>query len=401
MAHIRGPINTNKGVAHDVCWRDPDGRFRQERVYGGIRKAEARAKAIDASKHDGRYFDDRAGRRTFAEVAEEWLATLTRPRPETIDGYSKLLHLHIYPYFADRKLNTIKPGDMGKWINTLKVKPRGNRPDSTLHPDTIKRTAGVAASVFKYAVAQGLILKSPMDGVQLPTEETLGLEPFSGRALSLPEVAAIASAAGDVHPVYGLLVRFLAATGLRASELSGLRISDVSADSVRVARTATRDSRVPGGIRYGVPKSRTSRRTVPILDSAVARDLAEYITTLPAATSNPNTPVFPERLRGSKTRWVWDRPIDPGNFRRRVFDPACREAGIGKIRLHDLRHTAGSLWLAAGVSLFNTSRYLGHSSVDFTARVYGHVHETSARDDAARFAAFANADNVIPLRAAR
>jgi integrase len=84
-----------------------------------------------------------------------------------------------------------------------------------------------------------------------------------------------------------------------------------------------------------------------------------------------------------------------------VFDPACREAGIGKIRLHDLRHTAGSLWLAAGVSLFNTSRYLGHSSVDFTARVYGHVHETSARDDAARFAAFANADNVIPLRAAR
>jgi integrase len=101
-----------------------------------------------------------------------------------------------------------------------------------------------------------------------------------------------------------------------------------------------------------------------------------------------DAPVFPERLRGSKTKFQYDRPIDPGNFRRRVFDPACAAAGIGKCRLHDLRHTAGSLWLAAGVSLFNVSRYLGHSSVDFTARRYGHVLETSARDDAARFSAY-------------
>jgi integrase len=289
------------------------------------------------------------------------------------------------------------------------VKPRGNRPQSTLHPDTIKRVFGVVHAVFGYAVEQGLILNAPTRNVKIPTEDTLGLEPFSGRALSLAEVEAIATAAGRVAPIYGLLIRFLAATGLRAGELSGLRIQDVSEDAVRVARTARRDASAADGIRVGMPKSRTSRREVPILDSEVGAELMAHIANHPTR-DNPDAPVFPSRWPGGARTsrladpFDWSRPIDPGNFRRRVFDPACRAAGIGKIRLHDLRHTAGSLWLAAGVSLFNASRYLGHSSVDFTARTYGHVLETSARDDAARFAAYregTESGRVIPFRAAR
>ena len=134
MAHVRGPVNTRKGTAYNVCWRDPDGRFRSERVYGGVRKAEARAKAIDAAKHEGRYYDDRFARRTFQDVAEEWLQTLTRPRPETVDSYRALLRLHAYPAFGSRRVGTIKPGDMGRWINDLKIKPRASRREGTLHP---------------------------------------------------------------------------------------------------------------------------------------------------------------------------------------------------------------------------------------------------------------------------
>jgi hypothetical protein len=61
MAHPHGPIQTKKGEAWDVRWRDPDGRFRQKRVYGGIRKAQAECKAIDAAKDRGTYFDTRGG----------------------------------------------------------------------------------------------------------------------------------------------------------------------------------------------------------------------------------------------------------------------------------------------------------------------------------------------------
>ena len=107
MAHLRGPFITRKGTAYNVCWRDPDGRFRSERVYGGIRKAEARAKAVDAAKHEG--------------------------SPETVDNYRALLRLHAYPAFGTRRVGTIKPGDVGRWINDLKVKPRASLRQGTLH----------------------------------------------------------------------------------------------------------------------------------------------------------------------------------------------------------------------------------------------------------------------------
>lgn len=97
----------------------------------------------------------------------------------------------------------------------------------------------------------------------------------------------------------------------------------------------------------------------------------------------------------------WDKPIDPGTFRRRVFDPACIRAGVGKVRLHDLRHTCGSLSLTAVMSLFAVSRRLGHSSPDFTARVYGHEYRSSAQTDAEALSAFCTAEAPASLGCSR
>lgn len=78
----------------------------------------------------------------------------------------------------------------------------------------------------------------------------------------------------------------------------------------------------------------------------------------------------------------WAKPIDTGNFRRRVFHPAC-EAVLGRrIRLHDSPHTAGSLWIAAGWNLFDVSRTLGHSSVDFSMRTYAKQLDSSGQRNA-------------------
>jgi hypothetical protein len=77
-----------------------------------------------------------------------------------------------------------------------------------------------------------------------------------------------------------------------------------------------------------------------------------------------------------------------------VFARLQREAGLPPIRLHDLRHTAASLALAAGVPLKVVSEQLGHSSLAITADTY-----TSVLPAVARAAAEAVAD-VIPRRAA-
>lgn len=62
------------------------------------------------------------------------------------------------------------------------------------------------------------------------------------------------------------------------------------------------------------------------------------------------------------------------------------EHGLPRIRLHDLRHTSASIGLAAGESLIEVSRRLGHSSITVTADIYSHIAPHVAMESAKRVA---------------
>jgi integrase len=406
VAHLRKPVETRKGTSYPVAWRDPDGKFREKR-FPSEAKAKAFAKSVDTDMARGHYLDDRAGKQTFREVAEEWLDTRTRARPQTLATYRRLLERWAFPEFGGRRLDTLKPGDMGRFVNHLKTAPLLNGRPGTMRPATMRRVMWPVSAVLDFAVEQEYIRRNPAAAVQLPDEEALGVDAFAGRALTWREVTRIADEAALSSPLHGLLVRFLARTGLRAAELSGLRVRDYDRGEITVEQTCTRDGKAADGLRYGKPKSKTSRRRVR-LGADIDAEVRDWLAAHPRR-DEPDAPLFPSRSPGgerSARRTVdpfdWSRPVDPGTFRRRVFEPACVRAGIvGKVRLHDLRHTAGSLALASGVSLFAVSRMLGHSSTDFTARVYGHVLHASTERDAELFAAYCAAEangEVIPLR---
>lgn len=71
----------------------------------------------------------------------------------------------------------------------------------------------------------------------------------------------------------------------------------------------------------------------------------------------------------------------------------CRKAGIRRIRVHDLRHTAASLMLDQGVAIRTVMETLGHSTISMTMDTYGHVMETTLRDAARKMdEALGNAD---------
>jgi integrase len=61
------------------------------------------------------------------------------------------------------------------------------------------------------------------------------------------------------------------------------------------------------------------------------------------------------------------------NFYARVFQPLSAKAGLRKIRFHDLRHTFGSLLIQARASLAYVRDQMGHSSIQITVDVYGHL----------------------------
>jgi integrase len=66
-------------------------------------------------------------------------------------------------------------------------------------------------------------------------------------------------------------------------------------------------------------------------------------------------------------------PLRRANFRKRVWLPALRKAGLVGLRFHDLRHTHVALSIAAGAEILALTRRLGHTRVAFTLDRYGHL----------------------------
>ena len=65
--------------------------------------------------------------------------------------------------------------------------------------------------------------------------------------------------------------------------------------------------------------------------------------------------------------------FNPDNLYTRCFQPVLKKAGLRRFRFHDLRHTFGSLLIQSGASLKYVSEQMGHSSIQLTADIYGHL----------------------------
>ncbi len=73
-----------------------------------------------------------------------------------------------------------------------------------------------------------------------------------------------------------------------------------------------------------------------------------------------------------------------GSFRSRYWTPAIRKAGLDGLRIHDLRHTAVALWIAAGANPKQIAGWAGHTSVSIVLDRYGHLLEGHDVDVLAR-----------------
>ncbi len=143
---------------------------------------------------------------------------------------------------------------------------------------------------------------------------------------------------------------------------------DVEAGTATVRRSL---STVRGGWEFGPPKTKKSRRTIP-LPHRLVEDLrrhrsaqAEAAMRLGPAYNRELDLVFASAL---------GEPLDRRNLVRRHFKKIVKEAELPKsLRLYDLRHTCCTLLLAAGVNVKVVSERLGHASAAMTLDVYGHV----------------------------
>ena len=296
-------------------------------------------------------------------------------KDRTVRGYRQIYDKRVLPWFGSRRVNAVTRADVQTWVTPLH--------GEGLSPATVHHHYVALKKAFRFAQQDRLITYNPCDGVKLPKAATVG--DFAPRFLTAAEVERIAARLDATAPPYGLLVRFAAYTGLRAGELTGLRVRDLNlkAGHVEVRQTL---ARIGGVWKVSTPKSARSSRNVPLVERALVRDLREYLFAHPNR-SGPDALLWPGRVSGSHLV-TFDRVLDTGSVLRNYLRPAVEAEGLAQMRLHDLRHTFASLMLAAGFPPYEVSRWLGHANLATTDAIYAHLYPSDYSAHVDRFSAF-------------
>lgn len=281
---------------------------------------------------------------TLREFAPTYLKTKRTKKHSYYETRCSLLNTHIIPAFGRLPLDAITYAQIQDYASGKLVGLEGKR---KLAPKTVNNHLSVIRQVLVLAHKRGLI-----DAV--PEIDWCASEESKFDFLSFDESAALVLAAdsGDWKNMITLALN----TGMRLGELRGLHWNEVNFEdgSLNVVNNYVRD-------RMTTPKSRTSKRVIPLNDAAHAALRAQRHLCGPL--------VFPEAdgspLKKGRTRWPLWR--------------ACDRAKIRRISWHVLRHTFASQLVMKGVPLKAAQELLGHSTTQMTER-YAHLSPQVRRD---------------------
>ena len=302
--------------------------------------------------------------RTFQEYAERWLLEYSEMncKPSTVRGYRNILNEYVFPDLGRLKLSkTQLTRDRLKSFLAEVAKGRG------LSRNTMRNIHSCVRGVLTQAVEDGILESNPAArlGKYMKGEKSN----FRAVALTRIEVQQFLDAALEVCPEYYPLFLTALRAGLRRGELVALQWGDIQFGAneddpnrfILVQRNYVHR-------RFTTPKSKKSHRVdmSKQLRSVLLklRDLRLLAAFAAGHDSIADDFVFP-----SPDGHV----LDPDNLFHRYFLPVLAKAGLRRIRLHDLRHTFGSLLIQDGATLTYVKEQMGHSSIQVTVDIYGHL----------------------------
>ena len=338
---------------------DGTGKRRQLRRRGFGTKREAQAAMVETQSQVLRGEVANPGRRTLADYAEQWLdAVQASLEPAAWTNYRTCLRLYVLPRLGHVRLSSITPLTLSSlYAELLRSGGRKGRP---LSPTSVRLVHAVLRKALNDAVLWGLLSSNPAMRASVPKRRRPTLTVWT------PEQAAAfaAGVAGDRLEACWLVAL---SCGLRRGELAGLRWSDLDLERglLRVDSQRTTDSDY--NIVTKEPKA-SSRRSVALAGRAVSalrrhrvRQAREQLAAGPV-WRDTGLVFVAEDGRGLHPQRITD-----------LFQECCADLGLPRIRLHDLRHTAATLALVAGVHPKVVQERLGHSTISMTLDTYSHV----------------------------
>ena len=350
------PSGASSWTAH-ATWTEGGKRRQRKRSFRTKKEAQAALTELLAAHQTGTFVAP--DRTTVRQFFDPWIDGLINQgrKPSTLQGYRAMIRTHVLPTLGDVALQDLRATD----LDVVYAEMRRN--GSALA--TVHHVHAVVHKMLNDAERKGIVIRNVArlaDAPSLTAARNRGPEMRVWTPAELSKFLNFIE--GNRNEV---MVRVLALTGVRRSELCGLRWQDIDLDRHRLTVNQA-VTVIDGDEHIDSPKSRRSHRVVD-LDAETAALLKRHRTTQLemylrlGATASASDRVF--------TNEIGD-PIRPNSVGQ-AFARLVKESGIPLIRLHDLRHTHASHLLLAGINIKVVSERLGHSSVSFTLDTYAHV----------------------------
>src|SRR5260370_2134292 len=291
---------------------------------------------------------------TVAQYLERWLtdAVVHSVRPKTYVNY-ELCVRRLMPHVGRRRLRVLAPEHIQHALGKLL--------DGGWSARTVRQVHMVLRCALKQAVLWRLVASNPSDAVKPPRAERKEM-----RTLTEDEVhRLLAATSGTRH--HSLWI-FLVTTGVRLGEALAIRWADIDLNEGRVTIRRALQRQRGAGLVFVEPKSSRGRRTVSLPPETLEvlaqqrRDLDRERVEA-GERWQENDLVFPSPV---------GRPRDM-TYLSYTFHRGLERAGLPRLRIHDLRHTAATHLLNKHVHPKVVQELLGHSTIAITLDTYSHV----------------------------
>lgn len=322
------------GKTYYLRYMDEGGRHRQKKIggYGDI-TYEAARKLAKRLRSETVLGGDPVGEKqarkavpTYAKLAEQHIAHARtyQKRPENTE---RVINTHLLPRWGKLKLTEITSQEIAKWF--------GEKAGEGLAPATIEKIRVVFGKGFELAKQWKLFDMNPVRDVPRRRFSNARERYLTAKEAERLMVAVEASANTQLKHI----VKLLLLTGARKNELLQAQWKHV--DLERKA--------------WLIPDSKTGKaRYVPLSQAAIAiiKDLPTW----------------------DKCPWLLPNPETkkPYTCIKHPWDTARKKAKLPDLRIHDLRHSAASFMINAGIDLYAVGRILGHADHQSTMR-YSHL----------------------------
>ena len=286
----------------------------------------------------------------------------------TQDRYRGIIANYLIPTFGCFCLRDMTSLTLQKYISGFQVQsredgePGGKSAKQKLSRESIDKTRDVLSSILGSAVKYGYLVSNPAAGLQVPPEKR-------GKRRHKPFIRPeeFAALVGLISEPYATMVYVAVYTGLRVSELIGLRWEDIHERSITIDERFCRGD-------WGEPKSDASNTTIPVNAKVIERVNALRTLTIEVRAGRavrryravkadgPEELVFQSVRAG--------QPMRDNNILVRHIKPAARNMGLPWVNWQVLRRSYATWLRMVGTDPRDRQSLMRHSRFTTTAEIY-------------------------------